>query len=98
MQLKVGKVVSAEKHPDAERLLVLQVNVGEGQPRQIVAGIASRYTPEDLVGKTVIVVANLKPAELRGVESQGMLLAAGGKEVIGLATITENASPGATVR
>ena len=98
VQLKVGKVISAEKHPDAERLLVLKVNIGEEKPRQIVAGIASRYTPEDLVGKSVIVVANLKPAELRGVTSEGMLLAAGGKQVIGLASIPEGASPGTTVR
>jgi methionyl-tRNA synthetase len=98
VQLKVGHVLSAETHPDAERLLVLQVNIGEPKPRQIVAGIASLYTPESLVGKTVIVVANLKPAELRGVMSEGMLLAAGGREVIGLASIPEGATPGTTVR
>ena len=98
VELKVGSVLSAEVHPDAERLLVLKVDIGAEQPRQIVAGIASLYTPEDLVGKTVIVVANLKPAELRGVLSEGMLLAAGGKQVIGLAGIPEGASPGTTVR
>ena len=98
IQLKVGLVVSAEAHPDAERLLVLKVNIGEPKLRQIVAGIASRYTTEDLVGKTVIVVANLKPAELRGVMSEGMLLAAGGREVVGLASIPEGATPGMTVR
>jgi methionyl-tRNA synthetase len=98
VQLKVGKVLSAEAHPDAERLLVLKVNIGEPKPRQIVAGIASRYSPDELVGKTVIVVANLTPAELRGVTSEGMLLAAGGKEVVGLASIPEGATPGTTVR
>jgi methionyl-tRNA synthetase len=77
---------------------VLKVNIGEPKPRQIVAGIASRYSPDELVGKTVIVVANLTPAELRGVTSEGMLLAAGGKEVVGLASIPEGATPGTTVR
>jgi methionyl-tRNA synthetase len=98
VQLKVGRIRSAERHPNAERLLVLKVDIGEQRPRQIVAGIASLYTPEDLVDRTVVVVANLKSAELRGVLSEGMLLAAGGKEVIGLASIPEGAEPGTTVR
>ena len=98
VQLKVGRVLSAEKHPDADKLLVLKVDIGEQAPRQIVAGIASRYTPDELKGRAVVVVANLKPADLRGVESQGMLLAAGGREVVGLVTIPEDAAPGTIVR
>ncbi len=94
--LRAGKVVSAEPHPDADRLLVLKVDIGEESPRQIVAGIANKYTPDALVGRQVVVVANLKPAMLRGVESQGMLLAAGGKEVVDLVSVA--AEPGEVVR
>ncbi|MBN2799466.1 MAG: methionine--tRNA ligase [Deltaproteobacteria bacterium] len=82
--LKVGEVKAAERHPSADRLLVLQVDIGEEKPRQIVAGIAAKFAPQALIGRRVVVVANLAPAQLRGVESQGMLLAAGGAEVIDL--------------
>jgi methionine--tRNA ligase beta chain len=76
MELRVAKVKSAENHPQADRLLVLKIELAEGQERQVVAGIKQWYAPEALVGKTVIFVANLEPAMLRGVESQGMILAA----------------------
>ncbi|MBI3088084.1 MAG: methionine--tRNA ligase subunit beta [Candidatus Omnitrophica bacterium] len=76
LALRVGVIVSAEEHPNADRLLVLKVDLGEGSPRQLVAGIKSSYQPAELVGKRVVVVANMKPATLRGVESQGMVLAA----------------------
>ncbi len=75
VELRVAKVVSAAPHPKADRLLVLQVEVGAEQ-RQIVAGIRAHYAPEEMVGKHIVIVANLEPATLRGVESQGMLLAA----------------------
>ena len=76
VELRVGKILSCEKHPKADRLLVSQVKVGP-ETRQIVSGIAKWYKPEEMVGKEVIVVCNLKPVKLRGVESQGMILAAG---------------------
>lgn len=76
MELVVGEIVSAENHPDATKLLVLKVNVGEAEDRTIVAGLREYYSPEALVGKKAIFVANLKPAMLRGVESKGMILAA----------------------
>ncbi|MBK7860271.1 MAG: methionine--tRNA ligase [Archangiaceae bacterium] len=75
--LKVGKVLAAEKVEKADKLLKLSVDLGEGEPRTIVAGIALAYTPEQLVGKNVVVVANLKPKPLKGIPSKGMLLAAG---------------------
>ncbi len=75
IDLRVAKILSAEKVEKADKLLLLQVDVG-GLPRQIVAGIAQHYKPEDLVGKSVVIVANLKPAKIRGHESFGMLLAA----------------------
>ena len=76
LAFKVGVVVSAEAHPQADRLLILKVDIGGATPRQVVAGIRAAYSPEALIGKHVVVVANLKPAMLRGVESQGMVLAA----------------------
>jgi len=88
IQLKVAKVLTAERVPKSNKLLKLQVDLGTEQ-RQIVAGIGKKYTPEDVVGKTIVVVANLKPAKLMGVESQGMVLAAGGKDVLGLVTLVE---------
>ncbi|MGH7819128.1 MAG: methionine--tRNA ligase subunit beta [Candidatus Binatia bacterium] len=75
VELRVATILSAEAHPNADRLLRLRVDLGDGE-RQIVAGIRSSYEPASLVGRQVIVVANLEPAMLRGVESQGMLLAA----------------------
>lgn len=75
MDLKVAEIIGAEKHPKADRLLVLQLKVGD-ETRQVVSGIAQHYTPEGLIGQKVIVIANLKPVKLRGVESQGMILAA----------------------
>lgn len=74
-ELRVGKIIKAEKHPKADKLLVFQVEIGP-ETRQIVSGIAKFYKPEDLVGKQVIVICNLKPVKLRGVESAGMILAA----------------------
>ena len=76
VDLRVGKVVAADKVPKADRLLCVKVNTGEEEPRQVVAGIAVSYAPEQIVGKNVIVVANLKPTKMKGVLSEGMLLAA----------------------
>lgn len=73
VELVVGEVVACEKHPKADRLLVEQIDIGD-EKRQIVSGIAQYYTPEEMIGKKVVVVKNLKPAKLRGVESQGMIL------------------------
>lgn len=86
MELRVAKVVKAEKHPKADRLLVLQLQVGK-ETRQVVSGIADHYKPEDLVGKSIILVANLKPVKLRGIESRGMILAASTDKKLVLATV-----------
>lgn len=79
VELVVGEVISCKKHSDANKLLVSQINIGD-ETRQIVSGIADIYTPEEMIGKKVIVVKNLKPAKLRGIESQGMILAGGTKK------------------
>ncbi|MBU6480204.1 MAG: methionine--tRNA ligase [Nitrospirae bacterium] len=97
IQLKTAKVLTAERVPKSEKLLKLQVSLGSEQ-RQIVAGIGKKYEPETLIGKTIIIVANLKPAKLMGIESQGMVLAAGDSEVRGLATILEEVDPGTKVK
>lgn len=83
LELRIGTVRTAAPHPNADRLLVLQVDLGDEQ-RQICAGIRDHYTPEELTGRQVVIVANLETAKLRGLESQGMLLAAsdGGRVVI----------------
>ena len=75
IEMRVGKVISCEKHPNADKLLVLQVDLGTNEVRQIVSGLAQSYTPGQVIGKHIVVITNLKPAEIRGVESQGMLLA-----------------------
>ena len=75
VDLRVAEITHAEKHPKADKLLVLKLKVGDGT-RQVVSGIAKDYRPEDLIGMKVVLVANLKPVKLRGVESQGMILAA----------------------
>ncbi|MCX8199967.1 MAG: methionine--tRNA ligase [Candidatus Micrarchaeota archaeon] len=75
IDLEIGEILSVEKHPNAEKLFIEKVRLGDGE-RQIVSGLAQFYTPEELVGKKVIIVKNLKPARIRGVESAGMLLAA----------------------
>ena len=76
VELKVAQILEAEKIEKSKKLVRLQVDAGENDKRQIVAGIAKHYAPEDLVGRKIVIVANLAPAKLMGVESQGMLLAA----------------------
>lgn len=97
VNLKTAVVLKAEKIEGADKLLKLQVDLGE-EKRQLVAGIALHYQPEELIGKTIVVVANLKPAKLRGVESQGMLLAASTGDTLKLVTVDGGISPGATVK
>ncbi len=80
VDLRVATVREAKPHPNADRLLVLQVDLGDGETRQICAGIKAFYEPDALVGKQIVVVANLAPATLRGETSQGMLLAASGAD------------------
>jgi methionyl-tRNA synthetase len=95
VELKTGKIKAVEVHPNADRLLVVKVDIGEEQERQLVAGIRPAYPdPQSLVGATVAVVANLQPAKLRGVESQGMLLAATGEGAISVLVTDKDVPPG----
>jgi methionyl-tRNA synthetase len=76
VDMRVGLVIAARKHPDADKLLHLTIDIGEAEPRSICAGIAGVYDPEKLVGRKVAIVANLKPRKMRGIDSQGMIIAA----------------------
>ncbi len=96
VDMRVGLVVEARKHPDADKLLHLTIDIGEEQPRSICAGITGVYEPEKLVGRKVAIVANLKPRKMRGIESQGMIIAASGDDRHPhLVSFLENAPVGA---
>jgi len=95
-ELKVGLVEKCEKHPKADKLLISQINIGD-EVRQIVSGIADVFTPEDMIGKKVIVVTNLKPAKIRGVESQGMILVGEDENMLEVVNV-DKLEPGSIVR
>lgn len=96
IELRVATVKTAEPHPNADKLLVLQIDLGSEQ-RQICAGIRNQYTPEELIGRQIVVVANLETARLRGLESQGMLLAASDDGRVIILTPEKPVQPGARV-
>jgi methionine--tRNA ligase beta chain len=97
VELKVAKVLSAENIEGSDKLLKLQVDLGTEQ-RQILAGIAKYYKPGELTGKQIIIITNLEPRQMMGLESQGMVLAAGDGEVISLLTPDKEMSPGTSIR
>jgi methionyl-tRNA synthetase len=97
IDLRVAKVTAAERVPKADKLLKLTLDVG-GDLRTVVSGIAPAYAPEQMVGKTVIYLANLAPRKIRGVLSQGMILAAGGDEVLALSGLDRDVPPGTPIR
>lgn len=96
LDLRVVKVLEAERVEGSNKLLKLKVEMGK-ETRQVVSGIAKHYAPESLVGKSVILVANLKPARLKGIESQGMILAAVSDNKLTLATLDDSIDSGAKV-
>ena len=97
MELRIAEILQAEPHPNADRLYVLKVKVGS-EERQLVAGIRPSYTTEELVGKKIVIVNNLEPATIRGVESQGMLLAASHGDQVILLSPDRDLPTGAQVR
>jgi methionyl-tRNA synthetase len=98
-QLRTAKILEAKPHPNADKLMLLSVDVGRDAPKQIVAGIRKFYEPADLVGRTIVIVDNLEPALLRGEESQGMLLAATvGDKVVLLKPDADDVPGGCEVR
>ena len=97
LDLRVAEVRAANYHPNADKLLILEIAMGD-EKRQIVAGIRKNYTPEELIGKKIVVIANLEPVTLRGAESQGMLLAASDDNQIILLTPEKDIASGAKVK
>ncbi|MDH4282535.1 MAG: methionine--tRNA ligase subunit beta [Myxococcales bacterium] len=98
VDIRIALVQAAEKVEKSNKLLKLTVDAGEAQPRQIVAGIAEHYAPEDLVGRRVLIVANLKPRKLMGLESQGMVLAASDDNGLSVVGVDKDVEPGARVK
>ena len=99
IDLRVAKVIHAEPHPNADKLLILKIDAGDGlEGRQIVAGIRNYYKPEELIGKRIVIVNNLAPATLRGVESQGMLLAAKDGDQLAIITPEKDVKPGSKIQ
>ena len=98
VDLRVGLVKSAEKVPKSKKLLKLSIDAGEAEPRQILAGISEHYEPEALVGKRVVIVANLKPRKLMGLESQGMVLAASDEDGLSVLVVDHDVAPGSRAK
>jgi methionyl-tRNA synthetase len=100
VELRVGEIKVAERVPKADKLLRFEVDLGEPQPRQILAGLAEFYEPEKLIGRKVVVVANLKPRKMRGLESQGMICAASlaEEDTPAIATFLEDVKIGARLK
>ena len=98
LEFRTGRILESRKVEGSDKLLVSQVDLGEPKPRSIVSGVASFYRPEDLPGMNVIVVANLKPAKLRGELSEGMILATDDGDSVIIVKAPSGAKPGTVVR
>jgi len=97
LELIVAQIKEAQAHPDADKLYILKIDTGNGE-KQLVAGIRKAYTPEELIGRKIVVINNLEPAVIRGQESQGMLLAAGGENGPVLLAPEKDVPVGAKIR
>ena len=97
VDLRIGKILEVNPHPNADKLYCLSVDVGD-QKKTLVAGIRAQYKPEELVGRLVVVVNNLQPVTLRGVESQGMVLAASDGQALSIISPEKEISPGSTIK
>ena len=98
VDLRVAVVKEAEKVEKSKKLLRLIVDAGEAEPRQILAGISEHYAPEDLIGRRVVIVANLKPRKLMGLESQGMVLAASDDNGLSVLGVDKDVEPGSSAK
>ncbi len=96
LDIRVAEILDVQDHPNADKLYVIKINIGE-EERTIVAGIKQNYPKEELIGKKIIVLTNLEPATLRGVKSEGMLLAASEDEKVVLLTVDKDISPGSKI-
>lgn len=99
IEIKVGQILSVEKVPETDKLLKLSVDFGEEVPRQIISGISTYFPEIDvIVGKKCAFVANLEPRTIKGLESNGMILAVSGEDFFSLLEVTESVSPGASIK
>lgn len=96
LELRIARILEARAHPNADKLLILKIDTG-GAQKEIVAGIARTYQPSELANKLIVVVNNLQPAVIRGVTSQGMLLAAQGGDVLSLLIPDRSVAPGSSI-
>ncbi len=97
VEIKTARVLAVKNHPDADRLYVVDVDLGD-EKRQVVAGIREHYTPEELIGKDVAIIVNLEPATIRGVESNGMLLAGSRDKTLSILTLDRPLPPGSVIK
>lgn len=97
IEIKTAKILEVKDHPGADRLYIVDVDLGS-EKMQVVAGIKEHYTPEELVGKDVAIVVNLEPAVIRGVESNGMLLAGSSDEALSILTLDRGLPSGSTIK
>ncbi len=97
IEIKTAKILDVKNHPEADKLYIIDIDLGD-EKRQIVAGIKKYYTPEELVGKDIAVVVNLEPALIRGVESNGMLLAGSSNEALSILTLDRDLPPGSAIK
>jgi len=97
LDLRAGKIINAQKVPGKDKLLVMQVDIGT-ETRTVVAGIAQEFSPEELIGKQVVLVANLEPKRIGGIVSHGMILAAGEEKALAIVTLDREVPPGTKVR
>jgi len=99
IEIKIGEILESEKVEDTDKLLKLSVNFGEEKPRQIISGIATYFgNPKDIIGKKCAFVANLEPRVIKGLESQGMILAVSGDDFFSLLEVSQNVLPGSSIK
>ena len=97
IEIKTAKILDVRDHPDADKLYIVDIDLGS-EKRQIVAGVKKHYTPQELIGRDVAVIVNIQPAVIRGVESNGMLLAASDSEMLSILTLDKSLSSGSTIK
>jgi methionine--tRNA ligase beta chain len=97
LEIKTAKILGVKEHPSADRLYILDIDTGN-EKRQIVAGIKNHYKAEELIGKNIAVVLNLQPAVIRGIESNGMLLAASNDQILSVLTLDKDIPPGSIIK
>lgn len=97
LDFKTAKIVDVKDHSSADRLYVVEIDLGS-EKRQVVAGIKNHYSPDELIGKNVVVVTNLEPATIRGVESKAMLLAASDDNTMAVLTLDRDMPPGSSIK